>query len=902
MAKNKNFYQEKSEDILDYFQTSLESGLKSEQIPKLREEYGLNNLILEKPKTWLNYFLEQFNSFLIWLLLAAAVFSLFIDHLLDAMIIFLVILINALIGSAQAFKADQILQKLKEIASQKSSVIRDNKQVEIDSSELLPGDILLLAEGDKAGADARVLKSNNLKINQSQLTGESEALVKTEKAINQELVYSDQTNMVWSSSLVVGGNATAVVTAIGESSLIGQIQNSLKQTDSVNSHFQAEIKNLTQKIAIFSFFLSASIFIIEFLGKQSSLADSVLLTTMVLVSSIPDGLPAILTVILAIGAKEMSKHNTLVRSLSSIETAGAITAICSDKTGTITENRMQAKEIFLVEDLVQNKFELNKSVTISGKKIDEGGFYYQNQLQKNYPNLALKNLILRLRLVLDLQQKLDPTETALAEMIKKWENLVQKIDDTSFELKQQIPFDSEYKFQTKTFWDEGREKAEKIFLGASDTLAQLADSYFRKPEIEEDLQLFQLHDLDRKNLLKNLEQVSAQGYRILGIGIEKQVDLKSLDSNNILPKKLTLLGFVALLDPIREGVQESVKMAQKSGIKVYMLTGDHPATAQSYAKQIGIWNDQKSVVTEVDLEHANPAQKANLISKNQVFARLLPQRKLEIVNFLQSQSQVVAVTGDGVNDASALKKADVGFSMGVGGSSVAKEASDMVLLDNNFNSLVKAVSLGRLSFSNLQKSVLFLLATNLAEVIVIIFISFLSPQQPLTTGQILWINLLTDSIIAISLATTKVSFKELMQDQPRKVLAPILDLKYWPVFILIASWTSLLGVFGFFLGQNDSLSKAQTMVFLAITFNQIFIMFSFLDPKRLVFKRIFSNKYLNLSSATLLFLTLCSLYFSPLTNLLQLQSLAIGEVLIFVLGGILGFVWVELLKLRRKSF
>ncbi len=819
---------------------SNKEGLKQKEAEKRLEKFGFNEITEKQKANPFLIFLKQFKSFLILILVIAGSISFFLNHKLDSYIIFTVIIINSLIGFIFEFKAEKSLASLKKFVKNKTRVIRNQEIKEIFTKELVIGDVILLEEGDKIPADCRLIETRNFYVWESILTGESLEIEKNSDILKTKTEsLGDKLNLIFTGTMVQKGEAKAIVIATGDNTELGKIAMRLKTIKKQPSNFEKKSQFLAKQLAILALISSSIIFIIGFFLRKIEFIDIFLLTTSVLVSAIPEGLPAIVVVALAIGTKKMAENKAIIRNLPSSETLGSVNIICTDKTGTLTENLMEVESIFLPNlgniQIKNSQLFLNNKVLEIFKHSDLMdillvAFKGNKAIINNFGTEQEKNIG-------------DQTEIAIKKIVYK---LGLEFDD--YQVLDDLPFNSEQKFRATLV----ENQQEKIILvtGAPEILLELSSDKSQ---------------LDIQNIHKQMNIYNKQGYRTIALAIKKAVKNFSLKQDDI--KNLNFLALVAVWDPVREGVKESVLEAEKAGIKIKMLTGDHKETAISIGKKIRLIKEndnlEKIAFTNTELNNMNEKDFDRVVLTAKIFSRLDPLTKFKITKSLQKQNNLVAMTGDGVNDAPALKQANIGISMGKIGTDVARESSDLVLADDNFNTIVLALRQGRTIFENIRKASYFLLSTSLAEVSTILVSMIIGLVSPLSSIQILWLNLVTDGIngVAISMEETD---NHIMQKPPRPLNENLINKNVFS-YILIMIFTMVpltILTYLYYLPQGFLIASSAT--FFIMTMCQIFNLINIKNLKKSSLnKRIFNNHWLNLS----IFISLILLIIVPYTTI-----------------------------------
>ncbi|RJQ32170.1 MAG: calcium-translocating P-type ATPase, PMCA-type [Actinobacteria bacterium] len=822
-----NWYQKTAEEVINTLKTDASTGLSQDEASARLAEFGHNKIKEAKKKHPVFIFLEQFNDFIIWILIAAAIVSAFIgfksgtsEELIDAFVIGLILFLNAILGFVQTFRAEKALEALKKLSALKIIVIRQ-KEYEISTELLVPGDIIMLEAGDKIPADGRIIEAASFAVQESSLTGESHAVEKNpEPVIGKNLPLGDQSDMVFSGTTVVRGRAKVVITATGSNTQIGKIAK-LIQVPQEKTPLQVELKKVGQQITIAVLFIAFFVFVFGIVVKGNPVTLMFLTAVSLAVAAVPEGLPAVVTVTLAIGVQHMSKVHAVVKRLHAVETLGAVDYICSDKTGTITLNEMMV-EHFYVDGSWAEVGSLKSEVSAPLAKL------FQIAVLCNDARISGEELLG------------DPTETALIAAGKKsgfdkneLENLHKRADE--------LPFDSERKMMTTV------NKFGNDFLsltkGAPEAVIGLCRQILINGELKD------IDSNEAKCLLEETSHMASKGYRTLAFAYRQ---FSAKPSKNDLEKDLVLVGFSALIDPARPEVIKALEVAKRAGIKVIMITGDHQLTAQKIASDIGLLDNRK-VMTSVELEKLSDQELVEQIEGIGVFSRVNPEQKVKILKALKAHGHIVSMTGDGVNDAPALKGADIGVAMGITGTDVSKEAADMILTDDNFASIVKAVKLGRMIFDNLKKFISFLLSCNVSEVLTIFFAFIvLKAGVPLLPIQILWINLITDGLPALALGVDPAE-EGLMKRPPRDKSEGILSKQNRTKVILEGAILTVMAVGVFLITTfvfKTSIAVAQTSVFTALVLAQLVHSFNYRSFDKTFFSlNTLKNKWLLLASS-----------------------------------------------------
>ncbi|MBQ3116407.1 MAG: calcium-translocating P-type ATPase, PMCA-type [Clostridia bacterium] len=804
------------EDLLKTLNTNHERGLSLEQVTALKEQYGPNKLNQKKKKSLFMRFLDQFKDVMILILIAAAVVSFVIaciegdaKEFFEPALILLIVIVNAVMGVMQESKAEKALDALQNMSAPHARVIRDGVEKIIDASELVPGDIIKLEAGDFVPADARLLWSASLKSEESALTGESVPSEKDADSTPKEKAsIGDRTNMVFSGCSITYGSALAVVTATGMNTEMGKIANLLEGEKSSQTPLQKKLAKLGKYLGFVALGACAIIFAIGLISKTMEPMDVFMTAVSLAVSAIPEGLPAIVTIVLSIGVQRMVKKNALIRRLPAVETLGSASIICSDKTGTLTQNRMTLVKAYVdgngVEEICDTNTDAIKKLLTYGTLCSDGTV--------NFIDGEIKHIG-------------DPTETSIVYGAMR--NGIKKEEiNTLYPRLAVIPFDSDRKLMTTINQIDG--KTVVIVKGAFDVMEKACVSG------------------DLSSAREVVDQMSQSALRVIAIGYKVIDSLPDEISPATLENGLTLMGLVGMIDPPRPEAKIAVATCREAGIKPIMITGDHVVTASAIARELGILLDGERAITGAELDLMTDEELNNEIENISVYARVSPENKIRIVKAWQRKGQVVSMTGDGVNDAPALKAADIGCAMGITGTDVAKGAADMTLTDDNFATIVDAVKEGRGIYANIKKVVGFLLGTNIGEVITVFFAMILWQQSPFLSMQLLWINLVTDSLPAIALGMEPVE-KDVMKQKPKPKNESIFANGLGVRIMLQGLMFGVLALVGFKLGEyiGGSLEAGRTTAFLVLSLSQVVQAYNMRSNHSLFSSNPFSNKKLN---------------------------------------------------------
>ena len=832
------------EEVLKSLSSNAERGLTSSQVAELQGKFGPNKLSEGKKKTNLQRFLEQFKDVMIIILLLAAAVSFVVAcfghdpmEFFEPALILLIVVLNAVLGVVQESKAEKALDALKNMSAPHARVLRDGAEQVIDASGLVPGDIIRLEAGDFVPADARLLKSVSLKSEESALTGESVPSEKdAEAAVEEKAPLGDRDNMVFSGCSVTYGTATAVVTGTGMRTEMGKIAGMLAGEQDTQTPLQQKLSQLGKYLGFVALAACAVIFVVGLINGIHVL--EIFMTSVSLaVSAIPEGLPAIVTIVLAIGVQRMVKKNALIRRLPAVETLGSASVICSDKTGTLTQNRMTLTKVWVegqqgLEAVSEGNSQMARHLLTLGALCCDGSVTYGADGKETHIG--------------------DPTETAILVAAHK-NGLEQEALNGKYPRLGELPFDSDRKLMTSVNQMEG--KTVVIVKGAFDVMAARC--------VKGDLEAAR-----EKN-----DEMSRQALRVLAVGYKVIPSLPEELTSEALENGLTLLGLVGMIDPPRPEAKAAVATCRKAGIKPVMITGDHVVTASAIAKELGILGPEDRAITGAELDAMDDKALDENVEHIAVYARVSPENKIRIVKAWQKKGQVVSMTGDGVNDAPALKAADIGCAMGITGTDVAKGAADMTLTDDNFATIVDAVREGRGIYANIKKVVGFLLGTNIGEVLTVFFAMILWHKTPLLSMQLLWINLVTDSLPAISLGMEAVE-SDVMEHKPKPKDEGIFAHGLGVQVVLQGCMFALLTLIAFVLGERygGSLEAGQTMAFFVLSLTQIVQAFNMRSQHSLFGIGPFTNHKLNWAALASLLLV-CLVLFTPVGVAFQLVLL-----------------------------
>ena len=901
--ENHNWFNKKVEDVEKELHTNIETGLTDEEVKQRREKYGLNQLKEKKKKSMLKRFLDQFKDFSIIILIIAAIVSGVVgvaegEGITDTIIILIVVLVNAIIGVTQESKAEKSLEALQKLTDHASKVIRNGHITVVPAKELVPGDIVVLDTGDYIPADLRIIEAVNLKSQEASLTGESVPVEKTiEKIDDAEIGIGDRTNMLFSSSLVTYGRGKGIVVETGMTTEVGKIAEMINQTEEQITPLQQKLNKLGKTLGIAALAICVFIFIIGLLQHKEPI-HMFMTAVSLAVAAIPEGLVAVSTIVLAIGVQKMVKKNAIVKRLPAVETLGSATVICSDKTGTLTQNKMTVEKVFL------------------NKEIKDFSEIDKNNVNEDMTKLVYANMLCNdTKIAKDGTLTGDPTETALVDMAFNL-SFDPSIYDRMVRIAE-VPFDSDRKLMTTV--NKVNNKYIAYTKGGVDELLRICKAYLLNNEIKEDLENYAVI-IREKN-----EEMAKEALRVLACGYKEfdheptEEEIKNIESD------LIFVGMVGMIDPPREEAKKAVEKCKTAGIKTVMITGDHKITATAIAKKLGILENENEAITGQELEKMSDEDLQKNVRKYSVYARVSPEHKVRIVKAWQKNGEIVAMTGDGVNDSPALKTSDIGCAMGVVGTDVAKEAADVILTDDNFATIVSAIEEGRRIYDNILKVIQFLLSSNIGEIVVLFLATLCTPLfaswfgitdiahlEILLPIHILWINLVTDSLPALALAFDPAN-SDIMKRKPNKPEKGVFTKGMTWRVIYQGVMIGLLTLAAFMIGlatttepldgltlDESKIEVGQTMAFVTLAFSELVHVFDIRNNKKSIFKtKVFNNSKLIwaiLASALLMIGILAipplraafSIPVLPSQNILELVGLALAPLVI-----------VELFKLFR---
>lgn len=792
MDMNRPDYNLSQNEVLERYST-FRTGLSPEEARNRLERYGENKLAEGRKKTALEVFIDQFKDLIVWILIAAAVISILSGQGESSLVIFAVLILNAVLGTVQYLKAEKSLESLKAMSSPSATLLRGGIKVQVPSPEVVPGDILLLEAGDLITADARILESWSVKINESSLTGESEAVEKTADVIPEENVaLGDRKNMVFSGSLVTYGRATAVVTATGMQTELGHIASLLDNTRQRKTPLQENLNKFSEKLAIAIIAICGVVFLLSYFRSGMGLLDSLMFAVALAVAAIPEALSSIVTIVLAIGTQKMARQNAIIKELKAVESLGAVSVICSDKTGTLTQNRMTVEKIYA-----------------DGKLCDGCDLELANDAQR----LLLKTALLASDATHDAETGTsigDPTEVALVLLGENF-----GVEESAYRSQHQrlgeLAFDSDRKLMTTLQEIEGVPTL--MTKGAIDVLLERSDRLMTSEGVRE------LTEADREEIMRVNNSLSEEGLRVLAFGYRELDCVRELSLDD--EQGYVFIGLISMIDPPRPESVAAVADAKRAGIRTVMITGDHKVTATAIAKRIGLFGEGDLAVSGPELEQMTDEELDRKLTHISVYARVSPEHKIRIVTAWQRRGQIVAMTGDGVNDAPALKKADIGVAMGITGTEVSKDAAAMILADDNFATIVNAVTNGRGVYENIKNVIGFLLSGNMAGIFCVLYASLMALPAPFAAVHLLFINLLTDSLPAIAIGMEPAG-SDLLNRKPRDPKEPLLSGDLVKRIGLQGLLIAVPVMTAFYLGYRTGTAEAMTMAFATLTLARLF--------------------------------------------------------------------------------
>jgi P-type Ca2+ transporter type 2C len=879
------WHNQQIDEIMDALKTKKE-GLSEDDAEKRLKEHGENKLPEKAKRSAFDRFIKQFDNILIYILIAAAVVTAIMGHWIDTWIILAVVIINAVIGFIQEGKAEKALEGIKEMLTLKANVIRDGEKQELDAERIVPGDVVVLTAGDKIPADVRIFEADSFKVEESPLTGESVAVEKDPEPVEKDAELGDRTSMAYSGTTSTYGNAKGVVVETGENTELGKINRMISEAEDLTTPLLRQVHNFGKILALVILSTATAMFLFGYFIRDYEMDELFLAAIGLAVAAIPEGLPAIMTITLAIGVQRMAKRNAIIRKLPSVETLGSVSVICSDKTGTLTRNEMTAK-LIVVDD---QQYE-----------IDGEGYNPEGKIKKNGSEVEpsesepLEKLLQTVWVCNEAEIKKgedgewtlvgEPTEGALKTLGHKG-----GLENFNPERTDSIPFDSEHKYMaTLNTMDNGESI---IYIkGAPERLLDMCDKQLTSDGEQK---------LDKKAWKEKMDEVAGKGMRLLAAAYKKPKDNANGLEKKDVEGEAVFLGLIGIIDPPREEAIEAIRECRDAGIKVKMITGDHTITAKAIGKEMGI-GDGEHAIDGKKLDTMDDDELQSVVMENDVFSRASPEHKVKLVKALRANNMVIAMTGDGVNDAPALKNADVGIAMGIKGTEVAKDTAEMVLADDNFASITNAVEEGRTVYDNLQKAILFILPTNGAQSLVIIVAILLGISMPITPPQILWINMVTAVTLALALSFEPME-RDTMKRPPRERHEPIVGGYFiWRIiYVSLLIGGSALAIY-MFLGNHHDTATARTVAINSLVAGQLFYL---VNCRKLrhhsLNKDIFKNKAIMIACAALIALQAVFTYLPFMNNIFATAPMAGNHLIYPLMVGIGVFIIVELEKKISK--
>ena len=884
------WFSKSGEDVAKFFETDMIKGLSSEQVEEKRSVYGTNEIVSKNKKSIAKMILEQFQDFMIIILIIAAVISGVVgqsngEGFTDSIIILVIVILNAVIGVIQELKAQKSLESLKNLSAPHSKVIRDGKLQDLESKYLVPGDIVVLETGDYVPADLRLIEAVNLKTQEAALTGESLPVEKTTEKIDKEDIgIGDRLNQAFSSSLVTYGRGKGIVVSIGMQTEVGKIATMLDSVDDSETPLSRRLEALGKTLGIAALVICLVIFAVGSFVHGREIFEMFMTAVSLAVAAIPEGLPAISTIVLSIGVQRMVKRNAIIRTLPSVETLGSATVICSDKTGTLTQNKMTVEKIFYNNEIFG---------------VEEKKYNVDDHLRLLMNSMILCNDTKVTKEGEEFKLAGDPTETALVDLGIKLNMLKTTMDDENPRV-EEIPFDSERKLMSTV-----NNTNQGLFVytkgGVDEILSKCSKIYLDNQEMA--------LSAENINYIKQVNEEMAKGaLRVLAMAYKRVDKVPTRNEMNNLESELVYIGMVGMIDPARPEAKEAVEKCKTAGIKPVMITGDHKVTAMAIAKDIGILENESEAITGSELEKMPQEELEKNVKNYSVYARVSPEHKVRIVKAWQSQGEVVAMTGDGVNDAPALKTADIGAAMGIVGTDVAKEAADVVLTDDNFATIVSAVEEGRRIYDNILKAVQYLLSSNIGEIIVLFVATMFGwLAEPLLPIHILWINLVTDSLPALALSVDPAE-KDIMKRKARKdknIFSKGMAFRVIYQGIMVGVLTLLAFCIGCrfdfaSLANPEVAMTAQTMAFAVLAMSELVHAYNVRSNKESIFKiKLKTNMVLVLATLVSLLLMVVVLGVPVLQGMFEVTELSITNWVWVILLSLAPLTIVEILKLFK---
>lgn len=863
----REWYQISAEDVLRNMDTSI-IGLTEEEAKQRLAECGENVLAEGRKKNVIEIFLRQFMDLLVVILIIAAVISAFSGNLESTLVILIVLILNAVLGTVQYVKAEKSLDSLKNMSAPNAKVFRFGVKTEIPAREVVPGDILMLEAGDLVAADGRIVKNYSLQVNESSLTGESTNVDKNEATFEEERALADRTNMVYSGSLVTYGRASVVVTETGMNTEIGKIAEMMNTTQEKKTPLQKSLDDFSRKLAMVILLICAGVFVLS-IYRDMEFLDAMMFAVALAVAAIPEALSSIVTIVQAMGTQKMARENAIIKDLKAVESLGSVSVICSDKTGTLTQNKMTVKQVYIGE-----------------KVITPDALDIRQQLHRYLMYDAILNNDSRIA-----GEKVigDPTESALLAMVRRVD-----VDDEFFRevmvRGEEIPFDSDRKLMSTQYRLHGVSTI--LTKGALDALLPRMANIWN----EDGIRAFTGED--REKIEAQNRTFSEEGLRVLAFAYREAKEEEPLTLENECG--FTFLGLAAMIDPPREESKVAVAEAKRAGIRPVMITGDHKITAIAIAKEIGIFEAGDMALTGTELDDMPDEKLDELIERVAVYARVSPENKIRIVQGWQRKGCIVAMTGDGVNDAPALKAADIGVAMGITGTEVSKDAAAMILTDDNFATIIGAVANGRNVYKNIRNAILFLLSGNMAGILTVLYTSIMALPNPFAPVHLLFINLLTDSLPALAIGMEPAGH-DVLSERPRNPKDGILTKDFMLRILAQGGLIAIGTIAAFYIGLRTSAALASTMAFATLTLARLFHGFN-CRSRHSIFKIGFSNNWYSLGAFALGALLLWAVIsIAALRHLFSVELIMGRQLAMVVLLAVLPTVLIQLVKIVRDK-
>ena len=883
------YFNQETEKVLANLEVDPSKGLSKEEVAKRLERYGENQLVAQKQKTVFQMLIAQLNDPLIYILIIAAVISAFTNEISEAIIIALVVILNAAIGVVQESKAEKAMEALKKMSTPKAYVRRNGEVIEVDSKNIVPGDVIVLDAGRFIPCDIRLISSSNLKVEESALTGESVPVEKDAALIitDEETALGDQRNMAFMSTLVTYGRGEGVAVGTGMDTQIGKIAKMLDENVDEQTPLQRKLAEIGKLLGIAALVICILMFIIALVQKRD-LFEMFLTSISLAVAAIPEGLPSIVAIVLAIGVQKMVKHNAIVRKLPAVETLGAVNIVCSDKTGTLTQNKMTVTKLYA-----------------NGKLMSADGVTIGDEVER----LLLENMTLCNDATSTAESKTgDPTEIALLDLALKY-GISREALNRDHSRDNELPFDSDRKLMSTI--NKYGDKYLVMTKGAIDNILQISKKLYINGKVVD------LTAEMKNDIMEASNTMSQDALRVLGFAY-KEVPSYKVEPEDI-EKDLVVIGLVGMIDPPREEVKDSIEVCKGAGITTIMITGDHKNTALAIARELGIAKEESQSISGVELDSLSDEELAEKVKSLRVFARVSPEHKVRIVKAFKANDNIVSMTGDGVNDAPSLKAADIGVAMGITGTDVAKGAADMVLTDDNFSTIIKAVEEGRNIFANIKKSILFLLSCNIGEIVSLFFAILLGWATPLSPIHILWVNLITDTLPALSLGMDP-GDPDVMKNKPRNAKESLFH-GTLGFMIFNGVLIGVLTLIAFYIGAyeelagtgltglqimnpkyltGDALIHAQTMAFIVLSVSQLVHSLNLRNTEKSIFSvGLFTNKYLIGAIIVGIFLQDIVITVPFLANVFSVTDLAMNDWLMVSVLAIVPLIINEIIKLFK---